>query len=150
MKNRRRSKNRFKKRREEFDENGCRTDVEQLRINWFADEIQLRTNSRQDEQSNRNECAPHIPRNERRNGESTTCSIHRPSSPRVHRFPSPPSLFFLFLFQEDTSTIPRYERRGIDVVTRCLGSNSILPHLWWPLLSFVIISKNRIGKAMDR
>lgn len=65
-------------------ENGCRTDVEQLRINWFADEIQLRTNSRQDEQSNRNECAPHTSkRTEKR--ESTTCSIHRPSS-LLHRF----------------------------------------------------------------
>ena len=44
-------------------ESGCSgtvgTDVEQLRINWSAGEIQLRTNSRQDEQSNRDECAPH-------------------------------------------------------------------------------------------
>lgn len=52
------------------------TDVEQLRINWSAGEIQLRTNSRQDEQSNRDECGPHSSkRTEKR--ESTACSFRR-------------------------------------------------------------------------
>lgn len=132
-------------------ENGCRTDMEQLRINWFADEIQLRTNSRQDEQSNRNECGPHSSkRTEKR--ESTTCSIHPPllSSPRVHRFPLFPSSSssFLYSFSKRTrATIPRYGRkrsRCCYTFLRVQFDSAPSPDLWWTTCpSPSLESKNR-------
>lgn len=129
--------------------NGCRTDVEQLRINWFADEIQLRTNSRQDEQSNRNECAPHTSkRTEKR--ESTTCSIHRPSSLRASiDFPLP--FFFLFFIPRGHDSSIRTKRNRccytlLRIQFDLYGGLSCLSTPSWLLEE----SKNRIGKAMDR
>lgn len=57
---------------------------------------------------------------------------------------SSPSIYPFFLFQEDTSTIPRYEPRGMDVVTRCLGSNSTYGGLCL-LSSWLFEESNRKG-----
>lgn len=117
----RRSKNRFKKRREEFVEkrmsNRRRTITNQLvrRRNPTPHEFPPGWTIKSERV-----CPTYL----ETNGETWINNVFdSPTllSPRVHRFPSP--FLFFFLFQEDT--IPRYERRGIDVVTHCLGSNSI-------------------------
>lgn len=130
-----------------------KTDVEQTSNNYESIGSPTKSNSARIPARMNNQIGTSVPHIYlETNGETENQQRVRFTDPPLRAsidFPLLPP-FFLFLFQEDTSTIPRYERRGIDVVTRCLGSNSILPHLWWPLLSFVIISKNRIGKAMDR
>lgn len=94
---------------QELRENcGSGSDVEQLRINRFAGEIQLRTNSRQDEQSNRNECAPYSS-NRMEKRESTACSIYQPLSNPLQ--PSPGRSICSFFFQECKSAHVRFSLR---------------------------------------
>lgn len=130
-KNGRRSKNRFKKRREEF----VKTDVEQTSNNYESIGSPTKSNSARIPARMNNQIGtsvPHKPRNERRNV----------NQQRV-RFTDPPlfsidlPLFFIPREHEHDSSI-RTKRNGC-----CYTLLRIQFNLWWPL-PFVIVIIRRI------